>query len=161
MTTPIDQNGGAGLAPKGLRTPLVVAAQSASTSYRVMLPPEMLEQALRTCVIPIAFEPHIGTLLEEAPLTMLGRVASQISAETALSADQIWSNMRELATQLKIERDISVPALLMAVQAIDEADVAAGRRSPRSLMAVQPGYLDGYTFTPGPNSEFDKPGEGW
>lgn len=80
MTTPIDQNGGVDLAPKGLRTPLVVAAQSASTSYRVVLQPEMLEQALRTCVIPIVFEPHIGTLLEEAPLTMLGKEASQISA---------------------------------------------------------------------------------
>lgn len=69
--------------------------------------------------------------------------------------------MRKLASKLKVARDISLPVMLMEVQAKDEADVAAGRRSARSLWAVQSSDLDGYTFTPNPNSEFDKPGDGW
>lgn len=51
--------------------------------------------------------------------------------------------------------------MLTDVQRKDERDVAEGRRAARSLMAVQKGYLEGYTFTPNPNSEFDGPGEGW
>lgn len=161
MTAPNFLQGDSGLASSTRRTPLIEAAQSASTSHKAILTPEVLEQTLRTCVIPIEFEPHIGTLLEEAPLSMLWNVAAQISAEAALLEGQLWFNMQELASQLKITREISVPAMLMEQQAKDAADVAAGGRSARSLWAVQPGYLDGYTFTPNPNSEFDKPGEGW
>lgn len=43
----------------------------------------------------------------------------------------------------------------------DAEDVAAGRRTARSLWAFQPGDLEGFTFTPSPTSEHDKPGEGW
>ena len=51
--------------------------------------------------------------------------------------------------------------LLKDIQRRDAEDVAAGRRTARSLWAVQKGDLDGFTFTPNPNSEFDRPGEGW
>ncbi|MDM4768309.1 HAD domain-containing protein [Pelomonas sp. SE-A7] len=51
--------------------------------------------------------------------------------------------------------------LLKDVQRKDAEDVAAGRRQARSLWVVQPGDLEGYTFTSNPNSEFDKPGNGW
>lgn len=143
------------------RPALELAAQTASTSYKTMLPPELLGEALRTGVMPADFEPHIGTLLDEAPLSLLGRVAAQISAEAVLPEDQVWANMRGLAAQLKLTRDISVPAMLKDQQARDSADVAVGRRSARSLLAFQPGDLKGYTFTPSPTSEYDKPGEGW
>lgn len=111
--------------------------------------------------MPADFEPHIGTLLDEAPLSLLGSVAAQVGSDAALPADQVWLNMQELAAQLKITREISVPAMLRDRQAKDSADVAAGRRSARSLWAFQPSDLDGYTFTPSPTSEYDKPGEGW
>ncbi|WP_156422131.1 hypothetical protein [Paucibacter sp. KCTC 42545] len=161
METPVDQNDTARLAPTALRAALVELAQSASTSYSVILPPEVLESALRSGVVPEDFAPHIGTLLKDAPRPTLAWVGAQIIAEAGLPYGRTWSNMRKLASKLKIARDISVPAMLMEVQAKDEADVAAGRRSARSLWAVQSGDLDGYTFTPNPNSEFDKPGEDW
>lgn len=59
----------------------------------------------------------------------------------------VWSHMRELAGSLKLTRDVSVQALLKDQQAIDAADVAAGRRPARSLWAIQPGDLKGYIFT--------------
>lgn len=43
----------------------------------------------------------------------------------------------------------------------DAADVAAGRRTARSLWAFPPGSLEGTTFTENPNSEYSKPGTGW
>lgn len=87
------------------RTPLEVAAQSASTSYRTVLPAVVLGDALRTRKMPKDFEPHIGTLLEEAPLSMLAKVVEQIHAEDALQPEQVWSNIRTLARQLKVIRD--------------------------------------------------------
>ncbi|UDF37853.1 UNVERIFIED_ORG: hypothetical protein LHJ69_23745 (plasmid) [Shinella sp. XGS7] len=51
--------------------------------------------------------------------------------------------------------------LLKDIQCRDAEDVAAGRRAARSLWAVQKGDLEGFTFTPNSNSEFDRPGEGW
>ncbi len=43
----------------------------------------------------------------------------------------------------------------------DADDVRAGRRSARSLWAIQKGDLAGYTFTPSRTSEYDKTGNGW
>jgi len=43
----------------------------------------------------------------------------------------------------------------------DIEDVAAGRRTTRSLGAFKKGELDGFTFTPNPASEFERPGDGW
>jgi hypothetical protein len=141
------------------RLALDVAAQSASTSYRTNLPPEVLSEALRTGAMPADFAPHIGTLLEEAPMSMLAKVVGQIHADAGMPQDQVWSNMRSMARALKITRDIGVQSLVKDRQAIDAADVAAGRRTARSLFAVQPGDLAGYTFTPSSTSEYDKPGE--
>lgn len=150
------------LATRAARRPaLEVAAQSASTSYRTNLSPEVLGEALRTGTMPSDFAPHIGTLLDEAPMSMLAKAVEQIHADDDMPQELVWSNMRDLARSLKLTRDISVQALLKDQQAIDAAEVAAGRRSARSLWAIQPGDLNGYTFTPSPTSEHDKPGEGW
>lgn len=43
----------------------------------------------------------------------------------------------------------------------DDEDVAAGRRTARSLWAIQRGDMEGYTFTPSSTSEFDQAGKGW
>lgn len=51
--------------------------------------------------------------------------------------------------------------LLKETQRRDADDVAAGCRATRSLWALQKGDLEGFTFTPNPNSEFERPGEGW
>ena len=143
------------------RSALESAAQAASTSCGCELSPEVLGAALRTGVMPVHFELHIRALLDEAPLLLLNRVVGQICAELVLPADQVWTNIQCLAMQLKIAREISVPAMLEERQARHATDVVAGRRSARSLWAFQPGDLDGYTFTPLPTSEYDKPGDGW
>ncbi|MCX2865503.1 hypothetical protein OOZ63_27140 [Paucibacter sp. PLA-PC-4] len=74
-----------------------------------MIPPEVLGGALRTGVMPADFEPHIGALLDKAPLPLLGSVAAQTSSDAAPAADQVWS--QELVTQLKITRETGAPAM--------------------------------------------------
>lgn len=74
------------------------------------------------------------------------------------------------ATQLELSRRLSSMVcrpldggleVLQDIQRRDAEDVAAGRRAARTLWAIQKGDLDGFAFTPNPNSEFDLPGEGW
>ncbi|MBW8847713.1 MAG: hypothetical protein JF607_22355 [Burkholderiales bacterium] len=43
----------------------------------------------------------------------------------------------------------------------DAEDVIAGRRSARSLWAIQKGDLDGFVFKFNRNSEFDRAAESW
>ncbi len=88
------------------RPALDVAAQSASTSYRTHLPPDVLGEALRTGTMPDAFGPHIGTLLDEAPMSMLAKVVEQIHAEDGLPQGQVWTNMRSLARLWQITREL-------------------------------------------------------
>ena len=65
----------------GGRSALHVAAQTASTSYRDVLSPDTLVQALTSGVIPHEFRPHVRTLLEEAPIGLLAKVAYELQAE--------------------------------------------------------------------------------
>lgn len=95
------------LATRPARRPaLDVAAQSASTSYRTSLPPEVLGAALRTGTMPADFAPHIGTLLDEAPMSMLAKAVEQIHADDGMPQDQVWSNMRGLAKSLQLTREL-------------------------------------------------------
>lgn len=43
----------------------------------------------------------------------------------------------------------------------DEEEIAAGRRSPRSLLMFSREDLKKFTFTPSPASEFERNGTGW
>lgn len=41
-----------------------------------------------------AFAPHIGTLLDESPISLLSKVVEQLSAETAQPRERIWAVMQ-------------------------------------------------------------------
>lgn len=88
------------------RPPLELAAQTASTSYRTILSPAILAQALRTRLVPTTFEPHLYTLLEEAPASLLDKLVEQIRAEDGVSREQIWDNLRAVARDLRVMRDL-------------------------------------------------------
>jgi hypothetical protein len=51
--------------------------------------------------------------------------------------------------------------LLNERQRKDAEGVAAVRRTARSLLAIQKGDFEGYTFRPNQVTEFDKTGGGW
>lgn len=58
------------------------------------------------------------------------------------------------------QQDGGLP-MLKERQRKDAEDVAAGRRSARSLLMFQKDDLKGYRFTPNPASEFERSGDGW
>jgi transcriptional regulator with XRE-family HTH domain len=86
--------------------PLDLAARTASVSYAEMLPPDILREALRGGAVAPGFEPHIGTLLEEAPLSMLAKVVEQVHADFDTPRETVWANMRRIATEQKVIREI-------------------------------------------------------
>lgn len=51
--------------------------------------------------------------------------------------------------------------MLKAMHRKDAEDVAAGRRSARSLLMFQKSDLKGFRSTPNPASEFERNGDGW
>lgn len=90
----------------GGRSALHLAAQTASTSYRDVLSPESLLQALTSGVIPHDLRPHDRTLLEEAPIGLLGKVACELQAELGVPAGETWKRMRTMAFTLSCNRAI-------------------------------------------------------
>lgn len=86
--------------------PLELAAHTASVSYAQPLPVDVLGESLRTGAVPLAFAPHIGTLLEEAPVSLLAKVVEQIHADSALPRERVWANMRSIACTLKAMRGL-------------------------------------------------------
>lgn len=86
--------------------PLELAARTASVSYAQSLPPPVLADALIAGELPQGFEPHVGTLLEEAPVALLAKTVEQLHLETMVPREVIWAHMRQLATALKVTREL-------------------------------------------------------
>ncbi len=86
--------------------PLELAARSASVSYARPLPPAVLGEVLASGAVESAFVPHLATLLEEAPVSLLAKVVEQVHAEAELPREAVWANMRRLAMRFKIARDL-------------------------------------------------------
>ena len=84
----------------------MVAAQTASVSFKVRWKPQSLGKALASGVISPGFEPHAYTLLDEAPVSLLASVVDQVHAETGLDHATVWRNMRTLARRLMSSRPI-------------------------------------------------------
>jgi hypothetical protein len=75
--------------------------------------------------------------------------------DDALANRQAWYNAKG-----DIRDEGGLP-MLKARQRKDSEEVAAGLRSPLSLLVVGKGDLKGATITYNPNSEFARRGEGW
>ncbi len=84
---------------------LLKAAQTASVSFRISMGPEILEQVLTTKDLPKEFVPHLHTLLEEAPISLLAGVVEELHLKHGIDRIQIWSRMRELARQFLTGRE--------------------------------------------------------
>lgn len=88
------------------RTAAELAAQTASTSYRALLPTRTLVEALLSGVAPDDFRPHLRTLLEEAPIGLLASLGDELEADYQVPAASTWKIMRAIAVSLACQRDI-------------------------------------------------------
>jgi transcriptional regulator with XRE-family HTH domain len=85
-------------------TAIRTAAQTASTSYRALLPADTLTTAIRTGKIPDAFRAHFATLLDEAPIPVVVR-----AVEAAFRNDvpkTIWRNVAKWSKDLNCTRQV-------------------------------------------------------
>jgi len=85
---------------------LELAARTSSVSYAVPLPARQLRDALVSGSAPARFEPHVATLLDEAPVSLLAAVVEQVHAEKNVARAQLWKHLRAMAKTLKSDREI-------------------------------------------------------
>lgn len=85
-------------------SPLAAAAQSASVSYRLQLPPAELAKALKTGVVEPSFRAHIATLLDEAPVPLIVRAVEEVFNGVVPKAT--WRYIARWAVELKSTRMI-------------------------------------------------------
>ena len=80
-------------------------AQSASVSYRTLLPGRVLALALASGELPQQYLAHISTLLDEAPLPMVTAAVEAISRSAKLPPAQVWKHLGAWARELKSPRE--------------------------------------------------------
>lgn len=83
---------------------LDLAARTASVSYRVSITADQLREVLTTDALPRDLLPHIHTLLEEAPVSLLASVVEELHETLGVERVQVWQRMRALARRLKSGR---------------------------------------------------------
>lgn len=88
------------------RTALERAALTASVSYDTAMTAKALEAALLTGQAPMAIRPHLQTLLDEAPMSLLAKVVDELHLKTGDEPAQIWRQMRRLAQDLECFRAV-------------------------------------------------------
>ena len=89
----------------GVKSALVVAARSISTSYRDVMTPDMLSMMLRTGHAPEQFQPHLMALLDETPLPVVVKAVSE-AATPDVPVKKIMKNLSQWARQWKVCRAV-------------------------------------------------------
>ena len=88
------------------RSALDIAARTASVSYRVAITADQLREVFTTDCLSTDLMPHVYTLLEEAPVSLLASVVEELHLEKGVERTQVWNKMRELARRLKSSREL-------------------------------------------------------
>ena len=85
---------------------LDLAARTAGVSYRLAMSADQLRDSLSAGAVPPEFMPHVHTLLEEAPVSLLAAVVEELHEELGVDRTQVWKKMRTLARQFKSSREL-------------------------------------------------------
>jgi len=85
---------------------LDLATRTAGVSYRVAMSADQLRDSLSSGVVPPEFMPHVHTLLEEAPVSLLAAVVEELHEGLGVDRTQVWKKMRALAHQFKSSREL-------------------------------------------------------
>ena len=85
---------------------LDLGARTAGVSYRVAMSADQLRDSLSSGAVPPEFMPHVHTLLEEAPVSLLAAVVEELHEELGVDRTQVWKKMRTLAHQFKSSREL-------------------------------------------------------
>jgi transcriptional regulator with XRE-family HTH domain len=72
---------------------LAVAAQTCSVSFSTELPPQVLAAALVSGVLPQDYHAHMGTLIDEAPLSVVVAAVEAAAAQGGVPAARVWKHI--------------------------------------------------------------------
>ena len=85
---------------------LVLASQTASVSYREVLKPEALAAAMVEGRLPAEITPHVASLLDEAPLTIIVGAVEEVARNTQCPAKTLWKHVLQWAHDLQSPRAV-------------------------------------------------------
>ena len=89
---------------KGHEHALQSASQSASVSYKTPLDPADLAAALVDGALPTAITPHIATLLDEVPLSLIVAAVEEVASKSSTSPKLLWKHVFHWAHDLHSPR---------------------------------------------------------
>ncbi|MBU0587182.1 MAG: helix-turn-helix domain-containing protein [Gammaproteobacteria bacterium] len=87
---------------------LLMASRTASVSYKTSLDPGILAKALVDGALPTAITPHVATLLDEAPLSIIVSAIEEAATRHHVPPKQIWRHLIQWAHDLHSPRQVWV-----------------------------------------------------
>jgi transcriptional regulator with XRE-family HTH domain len=83
---------------------LAVAAQTCSVSFSTVLPAQVLAAALVSGVLPQDYRAHMGTLIDEAPLSVVVAAVEAAAVQGGVPAARVWNHIGAWARALRSPR---------------------------------------------------------
>ncbi len=91
---------------KGHKHALQSVSQSASVSYKTMLEPAELAAALVGGELPKGITPHISTMLDEAPLSLIVAAVEEVASSSSMAPKLLWKHLFHWARDLQSPRRV-------------------------------------------------------
>ena len=88
------------------RNSLTLASRTASVSYKQVLAPQTLANALLSGELPTSFKPHVATLLDEAPLPIIVSALEEVALQSSCSTKTLWKHLVLWAHELQSPRAV-------------------------------------------------------
>lgn len=91
---------------KGRQGALQLVSQSASVSYKILLNPAALAAAMVDGALPKEITPHVSTLLDEAPLSLIVATVEEVASASNISPKLLWKHVFNWAKDLHSPRGV-------------------------------------------------------
>lgn len=83
-------------------------SQSASVSYMTVLEPAQLAAALVDGALPEGIPPHIATMIDEAPMSLIVAAVEEVALGNSMSPKLLWKHLFDWARRLHSPRRVWV-----------------------------------------------------
>ncbi len=93
-------------ASKGPHHALQSLCQTASVSYKTVIDAATLAKALVDGQLPASITPHVATLLDEAPLTLIVAAVEEVASQAQVSPKLLWKHLIAWAQALQSTREV-------------------------------------------------------
>lgn len=91
---------------KGHKHALQSVSQSASVSYKTLLDPDALADAMVDGALPERLTPHIATMLDEVPLSLIVAAVEEVALSSSKPPKLLWKHLFHWAKDLHSPRGV-------------------------------------------------------